>query len=279
MGIIRRIIFIIVLLGLAFVFYRLLNPQWADSLIAKLRWTKIVDTISDIKNQNLISTWENLSWKIDTWIINTWLVSTWIIQTWTTLTWLVSSWIVNTWFQASWETIWIVETMSGFSEIIDSTASAKIIEWDLNYKNSDYDFSISFPWSWDGYTIQINTWKDIKSEFIFSFDETDYFIIYVITNSYYKANKSSDFNYLTYLSQDSTNTFAYKILENSDTKSKAVPYILKTFKSNSITITNTPSITVKTPTIIKSTNKPPTTKKTYPSDSNNIRSIWDSFIK
>lgn len=277
MGIIRRIIFIIVLLGLAFVFYRLFNPQWADALIARLRWTQIVDTISDIKNQNLISTWENLSWKIDTWISNTWLVSTWIIQTWTILTWLISSWTTDIWSQSSWEIVWIVDTMSWFSEIIDSTASAKLIKWDINYKNSDYGFSISFPWSWDGYTIQIETWKDIKSEFIFSFAEKDYFIIYVISNTYYQSNKSLDFSYLTYLSQDATNTFAYKTLENSDTKSKAVPYILKTFKLNNLT---TPTIpTTITPITNKVPVKTTTVKKTYPSDSNNIRAIWESFIK
>lgn len=277
MGIIRRIIFIIVLLGLAFVFYRLFNPQWADSLIAKLRWTEIVSNISDIKNQNLVSTWESLSWKIDTWIINTWLVSTGIIETWTINTWLVSSWANNTWLQSSWETIWIVDNMSWFSEIIDSTASAKLIKWDLNYKNSDYDFSISFPWSWDTYTIQIETWKDIKSEFIFSFEERDYFIIYVISNSYYQSNKSLDFSYLTYLAQDSKNTFAYKILENSDAKSKAIPYILKTFKINNITTPTIPStvapITPKVP--VKTT----TVKKTTSSDWNYIRNIFDSFVK
>jgi len=272
MGIIRRIIFIIVLLGLAFVFYRLFNPQWADALIAKLRWTQIVSTIPDAKNPNTIVTWANLSWKIDTWMSDTWLVSSWII-----LTWLVSSWAADTWLQSSWETIWIVDNMSWFSEIIDPTASAKLVKWDLNYKNSDYNFSISFPWSWDWYMIQIDTWKDIKSEFIFSFDEKDYFIIYVISNSYYQTNKSWDFSYLTYLAQDSKNTFAYKILENSDSKSKAIPYILKTFKLNASTATIQNSIT-KSP-IVKPVVRPTTTKKTYPSDTNNIRSIWESFIK
>lgn len=277
MGIIRRIIFIIVLLGLAFVFYRLINPQWADALIAKLRWTEIVSNISDIKNQNLVSTWESLSWKIDTWIINTWLVSTWIIQTWTINTWLVSSWANNTWLQSSWETIWIVDNMSWFSEIIDSTASAKLIKWDLNYKNSDYNFSMTLPWSRDWYTLQINTWYEVKAELIFSFDSKDYFILYVIPNTYYKSQKTTDFGHLIYLTQDATNTFAYKILETSDTKSKAIPYILKTFKLNTFT---TPTIpTTVTPITNKVPVKTTTVKKTYPSDSNNIRAIWESFIQ
>ena len=288
MVIIRRIILIIVLLWLAFVFYRFFNPQWADSLIATLRWTTIISNIQNIQDQNVVSTWSDLSWNIFTWTISTWKIQTWIIVTWNVSTWVILTWVVNTWkiqtwlnktlIQSSWETIWLVDTMDWFSEVIDTTTSTKIFKWDLNYKNSEYDFSISFPWSWDGYTIENYTWKDIKAQFVFSFDKKDYFILYVISNSYYNTNKSSQLNYLKYLAQDSTNTFAYKILETSDTKSKAIPYILKTFKSaDSKTNLNIP--TTITPTTVKVITKPTTVKKSTNSDWNFIKNIFDSFVK
>lgn len=284
MVMIRRLIFIMVLLGLAFVFYRFLNPQWADSLIARLRWVTAISNIKDLQDQNTISTWSISSWvlltwaAIQTWIISTWTVQTWTVKTWAIKTWSIKTWLVQTWFKSSWETIWLVDNMSGFSELIDPTAATKVIKWNLNYKDSDYNFSISFPWSWDGYTMQINTWKDIKSEFIFSFDKKDYFILYVIANNYYDTNKSSEFNYLTYLAKDSNNTFAYKILETSDTKSKAIPYILKTFKlSNPIVNISSPPIIA--PTTVKVITTPSTVKKPIKSDWNYIKNIFDSFVK
>ncbi len=266
MVIVRRLIFIIVLLGLAFVFYRFLNPEGADNLIAKLRGTQISSTISDPQNQAPVSTWGNLTWIALTWnITNTWMVSTWIVKTWS----------IQTWAKASWEIIWLVDNMSWFSEIIDSTVSTRSVKWDLNYRNLDYNFSMTFPSSWAGYTIEINTGTNIKSEFIFSFDKKDYFIIYVISNNYYKSNKTSTLNYLTYLAQDTNNTLAYKILENSDAKSKAVPYILKTFKlTDSI-----PPLNINPPIKPKPTTISPTIKKTNSSDWNYIKNIFDSFVK
>jgi len=292
MVIIRRMILIIVLLWLAFVFYRFLDPQWADALVSKIRWSQIVQTISDSQNQTIISTWDISSWTIDTSIINTWTVQTWTISTWKIITWVVATWnvskpIVNTWtvktwsnktwYNTSWETIWVIDDMNWFSEVIDTTASIKLIKWDLSYKNSDYNFSISFPWSWDGYTIENFTWKDVKAQFVFSFDKKDYFILYIVSNSYYNAHKSSELSYLTYLAQDTTNTFAYKILEKSDTKSKAVPYILKTFKLND-SIVNTPITTTVALTTVKQVTQP-TTKKKSTSDWNYIKNIFDSFVK
>lgn len=273
MGIIRRIIFIIVLLGLAFVFYRFINPDWADRLISKLRWIQIEQTISNIQDQNLVSTWTNLTWGVDTWIVNTWIILTWKVSTW-----IVKVWSVQTWLQASWETIWLVDNMSGFSEVIDATTSKKLIKWDLNYKNSDYNFSMTFPWSWDGYTIETFTWKEFKAQLVFSFDSKDYFILYVVSNSYYETAKSLELAAITYLTQNSSNTFAYKILENTDLKSKAIPYILKTFKlTNSIPNTITPIKQI--PSKVKQPTKTTTVKKKTSSDWNYLKNIFDSFVK
>lgn len=272
MVIIRRLIFIMVLLWLAFVFYRFIDAQWADNLIARLRWVDIDKKITDIQNQIPISTWNSLTWEISTWTSS--LLQSGV-SNWTWTSEILQSGDSDSLIKSSWEIIWLVDNMDWFSEIIDSTASQKTIQWDLNYKNTDYKFSMTFPWSRDGYTLQINTWDDVKAELIFAFDSKDYFLLYVIPNAYYKSQKTRDFGHLTYLAQDTTNTFAYKILENTDTKSKAIPYILKTFKIQN-SASNTP---VTVPATVKPTVKTTTVPKTTSSDWNYLKNIFDSFVK
>lgn len=262
MLIIRRVILIIVLSWLAFVFYRILNPDWADALVAKIRWFFISSNISAPANLDY-NTWATGS------LSNVSNVASWQTTTWYNQFTGVDGLTTNELYDDLYNDMYNQDTTDISNDIIQDDVSIHRIKWDLNYKNSDYNFSIKFPWSRDWYQIEIYTWTIWEYHLIFSFDNKDYFILYIIENNYYNSNKQTKFSHTTYIAQNSKYTFVYVPLETDDSKSNNISYIIKTFrllpKINTSQTNTTQTIT-------------PAKQKT-PSDPNYLKQIFDSFVK
>lgn len=285
MRIIRKIVFIIVLLWLAFVVYRFFDQEWADNLLSKITSDNINKVVESVEQEQIDE------------VIATWTLDEWNIISWeNTITQTIDQ-NTNTWDTSTWSDIIIVDDMEWFSEIIDNQASIQEQKWDLNYKNTDYNFSIIFPSSREWYTIkQISSWWNIKEIIKFYFYDTDksinkiYFSIYIVEKNYYQRNKSTEFSGFVYINQNSEYAFLYKMHELLDPKSKTVPYILKTFKLNNITTTSsqttiqTNGSTTTTTQVINKKNttiKSTSTKAWWISqqDINDAKSLFDSFIQ
>ncbi len=261
MLIIRRVILIIVLSWLAFVFYRIVNPDWADTLIAKIRWFFITSNISSPANLDY-NTWATGS-LTDISNVISWQTATWYNQ-FTGVDELNPNELYDDLYNDMYN-----EEIDVSNDIIQDNVSTNKIKWDLNYYNSDYNFSITFPWSRDWYQIETYTWTVWEHHFIFSFDDKDYFILYIIENNYYNTNKQSKFSHTTYITQNSKYTFVYVSLKNDDQRSNNITYIIKTFrllpKVNTSQTNTTQTVTTSNP-------------KT-PSDPNYLKQIFDSFVK
>lgn len=112
---IRKTIFIAVVVLLVFFIYRGISPSWADKIINKISsirqntknqtwtintwWNLISGTLlswSENSYERLIQSWtlKNLSWTSETWnttwTANTWSQKTVVNNTWNTKTWTIS---------------------------------------------------------------------------------------------------------------------------------------------------------------------------------------------
>ncbi|MCF7834482.1 hypothetical protein K9M48_00305 [Candidatus Gracilibacteria bacterium] len=289
MRVLRRIIFILVLLGLIFVVYRFFNPQGADSFLSKFKGNLDISqttTQQEDEEDAEVMSGDVLSLKEDT-----------ITQTGENLT--QSGEDTN-------EILALTSNMSGYREIVSENQEV-ISSGGPGYKDPDYDYYIRFPNSRTDYDMQKIFGKDIKSIITFGYSGTNYFKIYTIDLKYYIAKQKTEFSGLQYLDQDDKNAYLYKLFDYSKSKdpeiinnSKTAIYIIQTFRLLNITQTETTSTqttstqTTSTQTTPKPTTSAPTTPASKPTttqttttpkpttnqqDLNDAKSLFDNFIE